>query len=325
MGVKVIYFEKASTAAHEFIETYKSPGTEVAYWDQLHDSQRELCLSQAEYLITAAFPIKRQLLEKAPHVKLIQKTGSGVDNIDLIAADEMGIMVSSTPGTNATSVAEMTIGMILCLYRKLHFLDRETKQGKWLMFEYRPFMFEMKGKTHGIIGIGNIGKQVARLSKGFGTRIIYFDPYRLPPEKEKELGVCYVSLNELLAAADIISLHVPLLPETKNMIGEKELKLMKPTAILINVARGNIVDEQALAQALENDHLLGAALDTFASEPVRKENPLFKLDNILVTPHIAGGTRDVLEEVLRLSFQNIAKMEGGTLPDHLIRSHELKK
>ncbi|AIF50725.1 2-hydroxyacid dehydrogenase [Pelosinus sp. UFO1] len=319
MGTKVIYFEKVSPAAHEFIETYKSPGTEVAYWDQLNESQRKLCLSQAQYLITAAFPIKRQLLEKAPHVKLIQKTGSGVDNIDLIAAAEMEIMVSSTPGVNSTSVAEMTIGMILCLYRKLHFLDRETKQGKWLMFEYRPFMFEMKGKTHGIIGIGNIGKQVARLSKGFGTKIIYFDAYRLSPEKEKELGVSYVPLKDLLSTSDIMSLHVPLLPETKNMIGEKEFRLMKPNAILINVARGNIVDELALAQALKEGRLLGAGLDTFASEPVHKDNPLFGLDNALVTPHIAGGTRDVLEEVLRLSFQNIAKMEGGALPDNIIR------
>jgi len=318
MDAKVIYFEKVSPAAHEFIETYKAPGTEVAYWDQLNDSQRELCLSQAQYLITAAFPIKRQLLEKAPHVKLIQKTGSGVDNIDLIAAAEMEIMVSSTPGVNSTSVAEMTIGMILCLYRKLHFLDRETKQGKWLMFEYRPFMFEMKGKTHGIIGIGSIGKQVARLSKGFGTKIIYFDAYRLSPEKEKELGVSYVPLKDLLSKADIMSLHVPLLPETKNMIGEKEFALMKPNAILINVARGNIVDELALAQALKKGRLLGAGLDTFASEPVHKDNPLFELDNALVTPHIAGGTRDVLEEVLRLSFQNIAKMEGGTFPDNII-------
>lgn len=319
MSAKVIYFEKPSPAAHEFIETYKSPGTEVAYWDQLDERQRELCLSQAQYLITAAFPIKRQLLAKAPNVKLIQKTGSGVDNIDLIAAKEMGIIVSSTPGANATSVAEMTIGMILCLYRKLHFLDRETKQGKWMMFEHRPFMFEMKGKTHGIIGIGNIGKEVAKLSKGFGTNIIYYDSNRLSPETEEELSVSYVPLQDLLAKSDIISLHVPLMLETKNMLGEKQLALMKPNAILINVARGNIIDESALAHALKNGLLLGAGLDTFASEPAHKDNPLFELDNVLVTPHIAGGTRDVLKEVLRLSFENIAKIEGGGLPDHIIR------
>jgi len=316
---KVIYFEKVSSAARNFIEDYKSPEAEVSYWSELEEDQRELLLAQAQYLITAAFPITRQLMEKAPNAKLIQKTGAGVDNIDLVAAAEMGIMVSSTPGANSNSVAEMTIGMILCLYRKLHFLDRETKQGKWLMFEHRPFMFEIRNKTHGIIGMGNIGREVAKLAKAFGAKIIYYDAYRMPEDREKELGVIYAPLNELLANADIVSVHVPLLPETRNMIGQEQLKLMKTNAVLINVARGNIVDEQALAEAIKNGGLLGAALDTFASEPVNKDNPLFQFDNVLVTPHIAGGTCDVLKMVLYLSFQNIKKVESGALPDNLIK------
>lgn len=318
MGSKAIYFEKVSSAAHEFIETYKGSAMEVAYWNELDDGQKEECLAEAKYLITAAYPIKRQLLQKAPKARLVLKTGSGVDNIDLVAAAEMGIQVVSTPGANSASVAEMTIGMILCLYRKLHFLDRETKHGKWLMFEHRPYMFEMRGKVHGILGIGNVGKEVAKLSKAFGTKIVYFDPFKLSPEKEAELGVSFLALNELLSTADIITLHVPLLPETRNMIGEKEFKIMKPNAIIVNVARGNIVDEQALANALAEGRLLGAALDTFAVEPVQQDNPLFRFDNVLTTPHIAGGTRDVLETVLRLSFQNIAKMEAGETPDNLV-------
>lgn len=315
---KVIYFEKVSSAARNFIEDYKSPEEEVFYWSELEEDQKEILLAQAQYLITAAFPITRQLMEKAPNVKLIQKTGAGVDNIDLEAAAELGIMVSSTPGANSNSVAEMTIGMILCLYRKLHFLDRETKQGKWLMFEHRPFMFEIRDKTHGIIGMGNIGREVAKLSKAFGTKIIYYDAYRISEDREKELGIVYAPLNELLANADIVSVHVPLLPETRNLIGQEQLKLMKANAVLINVARGNIVDEQALAEAIKNGVLLGAALDTFASEPVNKDNPLFQFDNVLVTPHIAGGTCDVLKTVLYLSFQNIKKVESGALPDNLI-------
>ena len=318
MGEKVIYFEKVSPAACEFIEAYKGAEAEVAYWTELEEEEKEICLAQAQYLITAAFPITRRLLEKAPNVKLIQKTGSGVDNIDLAAAAERGILVSSTPGANSNSVAEMTIGMILCLYRKLHYLDRETKQGKWLMFEHRPFMFEMRGKIHGIIGMGNIGRSVAKLSKGFGTKIIYYDAYRISADKEEELGVAYVPLSELLSIADIVSVHVPLLPETRNLIREEQLKLMKPNAVLINVARGNIIDEQALAQAIKRGDLLGAAFDTFAAEPVNKDNPLFQFDNVLATPHIAGGTCDVLKTVLCLSFQNIAKMESGALPDNLI-------
>lgn len=318
MGAKVIYFEKVSSAAHEFIESFKGHDTEVAYWNDLNENQKDQCLSQANYLITAACPITRQILEKAPNVKLIQKTGSGIDNIDLEAAEEIGIKVSSTPGANSDSVAEMTIGMILCLYRKLHFLDRETKQGKWLMWEHRPSMFEMRGKTHGIIGMGNIGKKVAHLSKGFGTKTIYYDAYRMSSEQESEFDVVYVPFKELLATADIISLHIPLLPQTRNMISEEEFKIMKPNAILINVARGNIVDEKALAQALKEGRLLGAGLDTLAAEPVSKDNPLLKFDSVLTTPHVGGGTRDVLETVLRLSFQNIAKMEAGQLPSNIV-------
>lgn len=319
MGAKAIYFEKVSPAAHEIIEANRGPNTEVAYWTELTDTQQESCLAEAQYLITAASPITRNMLGKAPNVRLIQKTGSGVDNIDLEAAAELGIMVSSTPGANSASVAELTIGMILSLYRKLHFLDRETKQGNWLMWEHRPFMFEMKGKTHGIIGIGNIGKEVVPLSKAFGTTVIYFDANKLSTEAEAKLGISYAPLPQLLAAADIISLHIPLLPATRNLIGAAELKLMKPNAILINVARGNIVDEQALAQALQNGRLLGAGIDTFSAEPVQKDNPLLQLDNVLATPHIAGGTRDVLEKVLYLSFQNIFKIERGELPDNLIK------
>lgn len=319
MSIKVIYFEKLSTASHEFIEVFKSPGTEVAYWDQLNDSQKELCLSQAQYFIVSAFPVNRQLLAKAPNVKLVLKTGAGVDNIDLIATDEMGIMVACTPGVNANSVAEMTIAQILCLYRKLIFVDKKTKQGEWLMFEHRPFMFEMRGKTHGIIGMGNIGKQVARLSKSFGTKIIYFDICRPSAEREEELGIQYVSFKELLSMSDIISLHVPLTPLTTNMIGKEELSLMKPNAILINVSRGKIIDEQALAQAIENKRLLGAGMDTFASEPINKDNPLFPFDNVLLTPHVAGGTCDALRKILEMCFQNIAKMEKGEIPDNLVK------
>ncbi|MDP9739148.1 UNVERIFIED_ORG: lactate dehydrogenase-like 2-hydroxyacid dehydrogenase [Bacillus sp. B2I3] len=319
MSCKVIYFEKVFTATHEIINTFKSLDMEVKYWIDLDDVKKEQALHEANYLITASYPITRELLEKAPNVKLIQKTGSGVDNIDLNAASELGIHVASTPGANSNSVVELTIGMIISLYRKLHFLDRVTKSGEWKMWEYRPSMFEVNGKTHGIIGIGNIGKKVAALSKAFGTNIVYYDVNRLSMEEEKKLELTYVTFNDLLSQSDIISLHIPLIPATRNLISEKELKLMKSSAILVNVARGNIIDEKSLAEALKCNRLLGAAIDTWSSEPINSDNPLLKLDNILATPHIAGGTRDVLETVLRLSFENIRKVEDGNMPDNLVK------
>ncbi|MED4074392.1 2-hydroxyacid dehydrogenase [Priestia endophytica] len=319
MSCKIIYFEKMFTATREIINIYKSVDMEVNYWVDLNDEKREQALREANYLITASYPITRELLEKAPNVKLIQKTGSGVDNIDLKAAAEFGIHVASTPGANSNSVVELTIGMIISLYRKLHFLDRLTKNGEWKMWEYRTTMFEMNGKTHGVIGIGNIGRKVAQLSKAFGTNVIYYDVNRLSTEEEKELGITYVTFDNLLSQSDIISLHIPLIPETRNLISDKELNLMKSTAILVNVARGNIIDEQALAEALKCNRLLGAALDTWASEPINSDNPLLQLDNVLATPHIAGGTRDVLETVLRLSFENIRKVEAGAIADNLVK------
>jgi lactate dehydrogenase-like 2-hydroxyacid dehydrogenase len=319
LSCKVIYFEKVFTATREIINTYKNVDMEVNYWVDLNDEEREQALREANYLITASYPITRELLEKAPNVKLIQKTGSGIDNIDLKAAAEFGIHVASTPGANSNSVVELTIGMIISLYRKLHFLDRLTKNGEWKMWEYRTTMFEMNGKTHGVIGIGNIGKKVAQLSTAFGTNVVYYDVNRLSMEEEKELGITYVTFDNLLSRSDIISLHIPLIPETRNLISDKELSLMKSTAILVNVARGNIIDEQALAESLKCNRLLGAALDTWASEPINSDNPLLQLDNVLATPHIAGGTRDVLETVLRLSFENIRKVEAGSIADNLVK------
>jgi lactate dehydrogenase-like 2-hydroxyacid dehydrogenase len=319
MSCNAIYFEKVFTATHEIISTYKTVDVDVKYWVELNDIEKEQALHEANYLITASYPITRELLEKAPNVKLIQKTGSGVDNIDLAAAADMGIKVASTPGVNSNSVVELTIGMIISLYRKLNLLDRVTKKGEWRMWEHRSSMYEMNGKNHGIIGIGHIGKKVAVISKCFGTNIFYYDVNRLSQEVERELGLVYLPLNDILSYADIISLHIPLTPSTTNLISEKELNLMKSSAILINVSRGRIIDELALANSLKCGKLLGAAIDTWASEPVRADNPLLKLENVLATPHIAGGTREVLETVLRLSFENIRKIEEGTIPENLVK------
>lgn len=318
MTYKVIYFEKVVAETKEIFNNYKVQGMEILFWSSLNDSDKEQALSDANYLITASYPITRELLEKTPNVKLIQKTGSGTDNIDLKAAADLGIKVATTIGANTASVVEMTIGLIISLYRKLNLLDRLTKSGEWKMWEYRPTMFEMNGKTHGVLGIGHIGKKVAELSQAFGTSVIYHDVNRLSEEEERARSLTYVSFEELLSQSDIISLHIPLMPSTENLISEKELKLLKPSAVLINVARGKIINEQALAFALKRNQLLGAAIDTWAYEPIEADNPLLKLDNVLATPHVAGGTRDALEKVLYLSFENIRRVEEGKVPNNML-------
>lgn len=319
MAYNVIYFEKVVPETQSIINNFKEQEMKISFWSNLTDAEKEETLLQANYLIAASYPITRELLEKAPNVKLIQKTGSGTDNIDLNAAADLGIKVATTIGANASSVVEMTIGLIIGLYRKLNLLDRLTKSGEWRMWEYRPSMFEMKNKTHGIIGIGHIGKKVAELSQAFGTNVLYYDVNRLAPEEERQRSLTYSPFEELLAQSDIISLHIPLMPSTENLISEKELKLLKPTAVLVNVARGKIIDEKALANALENQQLLGAGIDTWANEPIEAGNPLLAFDNVLATPHVAGGTRDALEKVMGLSFENIRMVEKGMEPNNSIK------
>lgn len=319
MSAKVIYFEKPTEATKEFVAKYKESNHEVNYWQELSEEERTQKLAEAGYLIVATFPITKELLAGAPQAKLVQRAGIGLDSIDLNATREKNVIVCNTPGVNAISVAEMTIGMILALFRKVPMMDASTKQGGWLMWDYRPEMYEMAGKVHGILGMGNVGKEVAKRSKAFGTQILYTNAAPLSPEEEAEYGAKFSTTEEILRTADIVSVHVPLLLETRNLISEKELAMMKPTAILVNVARGNIIDEVAVAKALQEKRLLGAAFDTFASEPIGQGNPLQECQNAILTPHIAGGTRDVLEASIAKAFENISLMENGQEPKFIVK------
>lgn len=314
----IIYFEKPLPFTIETISRHKSDEIDVVYWVDLTDEERETALSNAKYFITASYPITADMINNSPNLKLIQKTGSGYDNIDVKAAKEKGIKVANTPGVNTNSVVEMTIALIFNLLRKINFYDSLTKNGEWNMWEYRASNFELRGKTHGIIGMGNIGKKVAEVTNLLGAEIIYYDAYRLPKEKEIKMNVRYVSLDELMAQADIISLHVPLMPSTYHLIGKTQLEKMKPTAIIVNVARGNIIDEAALNEALLCKRLLGAAIDSWSTEPVDSNNPLLKHENVIATPHVAGGSREALASVLKISLDNIAKVKMSQEPEGLI-------
>lgn len=319
---KILYFDRVTPALKDMFESEKPAGFELVFWHLLAEEAREAELAQADYLMVAAYKITADMLIKAKKVRFVQKNGIGVDNIDLEAARRLGIPVSNTPGGNTSAVAEFTIGQIIGVYRRLAALDKATKNGEWLMWDLRPFTYEMRGKVHGIVGFGNIGRETARLSQAFGTEVIYYDVNRLSPEDEAALGVTGVSLEEIFRRSDIVSVHVPLLSSTRNMIAEKELALMKKTAIIVNVARGNIVDENDLYAALSSGKLLGAACDVWACEPVQKENNLLGLENVLATPHIAAGTRDTLSGILGIGFNNIEHVQNGRFPDFVVNKVE---
>lgn len=312
----IIYFDNVSREYKEELLSH-SNGFKLLFWKELSISQKEQALCEGDYFLVSTFELTEDILERATNIKLIQKTGIGLDNIDLKAAERLNIPVCNLPGGNARGVAELTIGMILSLYRKLNILDKATKSGEWLMWEHRLSSYEMFGKVHGFIGFGNIGQETAKRSKAFGTEIIYYDKFQLSPKLEKELESTFSPLQEVLERSDIISIHIPLLTETKHLISKSEFSQMKSNAILINVSRGNIVDEDALAEALSTNKIGGAGLDVWAEEPININNPLLAFDNIIATPHIGAGTRDTLNNVMTLAFNNFRKVEKGDRPSFI--------
>ena len=250
-------------------------------------------LAEADALIVrSATRVTKDLLEKAPKLRAVGRAGVGVDNIDLPEATKRGVLVMSTPGGNAVSVAEHTFALMLALARQVPKVDAGLREGRW---EKSSSGTELRGKTLGLIGLGRIGGEVARRAEAFDMRIIAYDPY-ISEGAAKELQVELVNLDRLLSESDFISLHTALSPATQNMINAKSIAKMKKSARIVNAARGELIDEAALAEALKGGRLAGAALDVFVEEPP-KNSPLIGLPNVIGTPHIAGSTAEAQEEV----------------------------
>jgi D-3-phosphoglycerate dehydrogenase len=250
-------------------------------------------LADADALIVrSATRVTADLLDKAPKLRAIGRAGVGVDNIDLPEATKRGVLVMSTPGGNAVSVAEHTFALMLALARQVPKVDAALREGRW---EKSSSGTEVRGKTLGLIGLGRIGGEVARRAEAFDMKILAYDPY-ISEAAAKELQVELVSLERLLAESDFISMHSALSPATQKMINAESIQKMKKTARIVNAARGELIDEAALADALKSGRLAGAALDVFVEEPP-KNSPLIGLPNVICTPHIAGSTAEAQEEV----------------------------
>src|SRR6201987_1266066 len=250
-------------------------------------------LADADALIVrSATRVTPELLDKAPKLRAVGRAGVGVDNIDLPEATKRGVLVMSTPGGNAVSVAEHTFALMLALARQVPRVDAGLREGRW---EKSSSGTELRGKTLGLIGLGRIGGEVARRAEAFDMKVIAFDPY-ISEAAAKELQVELVNLERLLAESDFISMHSALSPATQNMINAKSIEKMKKSARIVNAARGELIDEGALAEALKSGRLGGAALDVFVEEPP-KNSPLIGLANVICTPHIAGSTAEAQEEV----------------------------
>ncbi len=291
MAPKVLISDELSPAA---IDVFKERGIDVDVKVGL--SKEELAEIIGDYdglAVRSATKVTEKIIGAAKRLKVVGRAGIGVDNIDTRAATARGIIVMNTPYGNSITTAEHAISLMLALARQIPQADRSTKAGKW---EKSKFMgVELFGKTLGVIGCGNIGSIVADRAIGLKMRVIAYDPF-LSPERAVEIGVEKVELDQLLQRADFITLHTPLTERTRNIINAEALAKMKPTARIINCARGGLIDEAALVEALKAGRIAGAALDVFEVEPAR-ESPLFELDNVICTPHLGASTSEAQEKV----------------------------
>lgn len=272
-------------------------------------------LASAEFLVGFVGPLPEEAWAAATRLKLIQLLSAGYDSIQIERARAARVPVSLNGGANAIAVAEHTIMLMMAVYRRLTQLDRGVRQGIWgepLRGAVR--YHEIGGKRVGLVGMGQIGREVTKRLAGFGVDLCYTDVRRLPAEEEARLGVTYLPMNELLATADVISLHVPLLPETRGLIGEGALARMRPEAILINTARGELVDEPSLALAIQTGRIAGAGLDVLSKEPPPADHPLVALENVVITPHTAGPTWESWPRRYANAYANVARVARGEKP-----------
>lgn len=287
------------------IDFLKERGCDVELFSQDKKEGLSKYLKDVDAIIVGLEKISRDIIASAPRLKIIAKHGAGVDNIDITAASERGIAVVTAKGANSDAVADLVIGLILSLARNIPYADKSIRGKKW----ERIVGIQVNNKVLGIIGLGNIGKKVASRSKGFDMQILAYDDIR-DNEFARRVGIKYVNRDTVLSKADFVTIHLPLNEETRGMIAKPELGMMKPTAYLINTARGGIIDEESLYQCLKEGKIAGAALDVFMEEPPWK-SPLLELDNVITTPHMAGYTHEALEATGMVCAESILAILQG--------------
>jgi glyoxylate reductase len=301
---------------------------EVVYWPEDSPMPRDRLLEavgDADGILThPASRFDRELLERAPRLKVISNIAVGYDNVDVAACTERGIAVCNTPGVLTDATADATIALMLAVCRRVAEADRLTRAGGWRY--WTPTLLvgqDLTEATLGIVGMGRIGLEVARRARGFRMRILYHN--RQPrPDAEAEVGATYVDLPTLLREADFVTLHVPASAETRQLIGAAELAQMKPTAYLINAARGAVVDQAALTAALRDHQIAGAGLDVFSPEPIAPDDPLLKLDNCVLMPHVGAATIRTRQRMAELAARNLIAVLTGRAPPACVNSQVLR-
>jgi phosphoglycerate dehydrogenase-like enzyme len=315
MPTRILMASQLSDAVMDVAREILPPGYEliVAEFD---GAEFAAALKDAEYYVgSPRFPLGPEFYRAAPRLKLVQLFSAGYDRLDLAAARAAGVPICNNGGSNSVAVAEHALLLMLAVSRRLVWQHENVVAGRWRGNDFSAnLVFELEDKVLGIVGLGNIGKKVARLANAFHMRVQYYDIARLSGDAEDALGVRFALFPELLQSSDIVTLHVPLDGQTHKLIGERELAMMKPSAILINTCRGPVVDEDALYDALTADRIRGAGLDVMVEEPPAPEHRLFGLNNIVLTPHMAGPSWENWKKAFRNSFDNIQRVARGEKP-----------
>jgi phosphoglycerate dehydrogenase-like enzyme len=303
--------EETLAIAHDLLpdgyELVTAPHGRPEFFDLLRDTEF--------YIGAGQFKHGPDFYQRAPRLKLVQTLSAGYNTYDLEAARAAGVPICNNGGANATAVAEHALMLMLAVSRKLIWQHEGVVSGRWRGNDFNSTkLYELEDKLLGIVGLGNIGKKVARRARAFDMRIQYFDINRLTVDQEDALGVRFALFTELLKTSDIITLHVPLDRSTHNLIGEREFALMKPTAILVNTCRGPVVDEKALFNALRDERIAGAGIDVMVEEPPKPDHELFQMKNAIYTPHAAGPTWDNHWKRWRNAFDNCQRVARGQKP-----------
>lgn len=297
-----------------FVNSLLPAGFELIALDRPGQDEVIRKATEADYLLAGGrVRIDANVLNAAPKLKMIQRSGVGLDSLDLEVIRQRGLPLYVNEGVNARSVAEHAVMLMLGTMRKLAEVNSRTHDGHWVKHEVGIHCHSLHGQQVGLIGLGNIGSHVAQMLKGFGVNTVYYNRHRLPPQNERQLEVHYCPLHELLRTSKVISLHCALNLETQKIIGRNELAIMKKDAVIINTARGELIDESALIEALQTGKIAGAGLDVFVNEPLVSNHPFLNMSKVLLTPHISSITADTFAEMIKKAFYNIELFDAGRI------------
>ena len=322
-GAKVVFLHGLRPEIVDVITQYTPDGwtTELATAATPIDEQKAI-VADADFLLVYGARLHDDVLRAAENARLVQLLAAGYDSMNLPLMAALEVPCANNGGANSWAVADHALLLMLALYKQLMPVEPATREGRWNAPITGSNTFEMADKLVGVLGIGNIGRQVARRVQGFDAQVQYYDPYPLDEERERELDVRRVSLEELFRTSDILTCHAPLTPQTRHIVNAERIAMMKPTAVLINTARGPVVDEAALIDALQNGVIAGAGLDVFEQEPVDPDNPLLRMNNVVVTPHMAGTTWNTWFRRAQFGYENMQRVWNGEAPQSIARDFD---